>query len=416
MHYFNYQGNELYCEGVPVEKIAAEVGTPFYLYSASTIVRHYTVFTEAFADVDHLVCYSVKANSNLAVLKMLADLGAGADIVSGGELFRALRAGISPDKIVFSGVGKRDEEIRFALESGILMFNVESTSELSALSRIAKDMGSTAPVALRVNPDVDPETHPYISTGMKENKFGIPVTEALSIYLQAAKMDHIQVVGADCHIGSQLTSSAPFGEAVTKLMELVSDLDREGMEIRYIDVGGGLGIIYGEEAPPLPSDYADTILDAVGGTDKTLIFEPGRVIVGNAGILVTRVIYNKKTAEKNFIIVDAAMNDLIRPSLYDAYQEVRPVFRTEREEIVADVVGPVCESTDYLARDHSMPAVEEGELLAVMSSGAYGFSMSSQYNSRPRAAEIMVRDKRFEVVRNRETFDDLVKGERVFNG
>ncbi len=416
MHYFNYQGNELYCEGVPVEKIAAEVGTPFYLYSASTIVRHYTVFTEAFADVDHLVCYSVKANSNLAVLKMLADLGAGADIVSGGELFRALRAGISPDKIVFSGVGKRDEEIRFALESGILMFNVESTSELSALSRIAKDMGSTAPVALRVNPDVDPETHPYISTGMKENKFGIPVTEALSIYLQAAKMDHIQVVGADCHIGSQLTSSAPFGEAVTKLMELVSDLDREGMEIKYIDVGGGLGIIYGEEAPPLPSDYADTILDAVGGTDKTLIFEPGRVIVGNAGILVTRVIYNKKTAEKNFIIVDAAMNDLIRPSLYDAYQEVRPVFRTEREEIVADVVGPVCESTDYLARDHSMSAVEEGELLAVMSSGAYGFSMSSQYNSRPRAAEIMVRDKRFEVVRNRETFDDLVKGERVFNG
>ncbi len=416
MHYFNYQGNELYCEDVPVERIAAEVGTPFYLYSASTIVRHYNVFTEAFADVDHLVCYSVKANSNLAVLKMLADLGAGADIVSGGELFRALRAGISPDKIVFSGVGKRDEEIRFALESGILMFNVESTSELSALSRIAKDMGSTAPVALRVNPDVDPETHPYISTGMKENKFGIPVTEALSIYLQAAKMDHIQVVGADCHIGSQLTSSAPFGEAVTKLMELVSDLDREGMEIKYIDVGGGLGIIYGEEAPPLPSDYADTILDAVGGTDKTLIFEPGRVIVGNAGILVTRVIYNKKTAEKNFIIVDAAMNDLIRPSLYDAYQEVRPVFRTEREEIVADVVGPVCESTDYLARDHSMPAVEEGELLAVMSSGAYGFSMSSQYNSRPRAAEIMVRDKRFEVVRNRETFDDLVKGERVFNG
>ncbi len=416
MHYFNYQGNELYCEGVPVEKIAAEVGTPFYLYSASTIIRHYTVFTEAFADVDHLVCYSIKANSNLAVLKLLADLGAGADIVSGGELFRALRAGISPDKIVFSGVGKKDEEIRFALESDILMFNVESTSELSALSRVAKDMGSTAQVALRVNPDVDPKTHPYISTGMKNNKFGIPSTEALSIYRQAVKMDHIQVVGADCHIGSQITSSAPFGEAVTKLMELVSVLDREGIEIRYIDVGGGLGIVYGEEAPPLPSDYADTILDAVGDTDKTLIFEPGRVIVGNAGILVTRVLYNKKTAEKNFIIVDAAMNDLIRPSLYDAYQEVRPVSRTEREEIVADVVGPVCESTDYLARDHKMSVVAEGELLAVMSSGAYGFPMSSQYNSRPRAPEVMARDDRFEVVRTRETFDDLVKGEKFFNG
>ncbi len=416
MHYFNYKDNELYCEGVPVEKIAAEVGTPFYLYSATTIIRHYTVFTEAFTDVDHLVCYSVKANSNLAVLKLLADLGAGADIVSGGELFRALRAGISPDKIVFSGVGKRDEEIRSALDSGILMFNVESASELSALSTIAKGMGCTAPVALRVNPDVDPKTHPYISTGMKKHKFGIPVTEALSIYRQAAKMDHIHVVGADCHIGSQLTSSAPFGEAVTKLMELVSLLDREGIEITYIDVGGGLGIVYGEEAPPLPSDYADTILNAAGKTDKTLIFEPGRVIVGNAGILVTRVLYNKNTAEKNFIIVDAAMNDLIRPSLYNAYQEVQPVFRTEREEIVADVVGPVCESTDYLARDHRMSAVEEGELLAVMSSGAYGFSMSSQYNSRPRVAEVMVRDERFEVVRNRETFDDLVDGERFFNG
>ncbi len=416
MHYFNYQGNELHCEDVPVERIAAEVGTPFYLYSASTIIRHYTVFTEAFADVDHLVCYSVKANSNLAVLKLLADLGAGADIVSGGELFRALRAGISPDKIVFSGVGKKDEEIRFALESGILMFNVESTSELSALSRVAKDMDSVAPVALRVNPDVDPKTHPYISTGLKNNKFGISATEALSIYRQAAKMDHIQVVGADCHIGSQLTTSAPFGEAVTKLMELVSVLDQEGMEIRYIDVGGGLGIVYGEEAPPLPSDYADTILDAVGDTEKTLIFEPGRVIVGNAGILVTRVLYNKKTAEKNFIIVDAAMNDLIRPCLYEAYQEIRPVSRTEREEIVVDVVGPVCESTDYLAKDHKMSVVAEGELLAVMGSGAYGFPMSSQYNSRPRVAEVMVRDNRFEVVRNRETFDDLVKGERFFNG
>jgi diaminopimelate decarboxylase len=416
MNYFSYKGNELYCEDVPVERIAAEVGTPFYLYSASTITRHFKVFTEAFSGTDHIVCYSVKANSNLAVLRLLAEEGAGADIVSGGELFRALKAGIPADKIVFSGVGKRADEIRYALDSGILMFNVESADELHNIDKTARQMGKKAPVALRVNPDVDPKTHPYISTGMKKNKFGIPVTEALAIYREASAMDGVDIVGVDCHIGSQLTTADPFGEAVGKLMALVDKLEGEGIPIRYVDVGGGLGIVYDEESPPLPANYAETIMEALGREDKTLILEPGRVIVGNAGILVTRILYNKKGSTKNFVIVDAAMNDLIRPSLYDAYQEVVPVIRTDREEMVADVVGPICESADFLARDHKLPVMSQGELLAIKSAGAYGFPMASQYNSRPRVAEVMVQGDRFQVVRDRETHEDLVKGERVFKG
>jgi diaminopimelate decarboxylase len=416
MNYFSYKGNELYCEDVPVERIAAEVGTPFYLYSASTITRHFKVFTEAFSGTDHIVCYSVKANSNLAVLRLLAEEGAGADIVSGGELFRALKAGIPADKIVFSGVGKRADEIRYALDSGILMFNVESADELHNIDKTARQMGKKAPVALRVNPDVDPKTHPYISTGMKKNKFGIPVTEALAIYREASAMDGVDIVGVDCHIGSQLTTADPFGEAVRKLMALVEKLEGEGIPIRYVDVGGGLGIVYDEESPPLPANYAETIMEALGREDKTLILEPGRVIVGNAGILVTRILYNKKGSTKNFVIVDAAMNDLIRPSLYDAYQEVVPVIRTDREEMVADVVGPICESADFLARDHKLPVMSQGELLAIKSAGAYGFPMASQYNSRPRVAEVMVQGDRFQVVRDRETHEDLVKGERVFKG
>ncbi len=414
MNFFQYQGRELYCEDVPVEQIAAEVGTPFYLYSASTIERHFRVFTEAFAGARHLVCYSVKANSNLAVLKLLAEAGAGADIVSGGELFRALKAGIPAERIVFSGVGKREDEIRYALKSGILMFNVESRDELHALNGVGRKMGKRAPVALRVNPDVDPKTHPYISTGLKKNKFGIPVTEALTIYREAAGMEWVDVVGVDCHIGSQLTTADPFAEAVTRIMNLVRKLEEEGIGIRYVDVGGGLGIIYDKESPPLPANYAQAILDAMGGEDKLLILEPGRVIVGNAGILVTRILYNKKGATKNFVIVDAGMNDLIRPCLYDAYQEVLPVIRSDREEMVADVVGPICESTDFLARDHKLPVMGQGELLAVMSSGAYGFPMSSQYNSRPRVAEVMVRGHQFQVVRERESYEDLIRGERFF--
>ncbi len=414
MNYFNYQGNELHCEEVPVETIAAEVGTPFYLYSASTIERHYRVFEEAFAGVNHLICFSVKSNSNIAVLKLMATMGAGADIVSGGELYRTLKAGIKPGKTVFSGVGKKEDEIRFALDTGILMFNVESFEELETINRIAGYMNRRAPVSLRVNPDVDPRTHPYISTGMEKNKFGIPVTEAFYLYRKAAGMDNIDVIGVDCHIGSQLTSSEPFGEAVAKLMELVNVLEDDGISIRYIDVGGGLGIVYDKESPPLPSNYAETILDATGNTDRTLIFEPGRVIVGNAGILVTKVLYNKKGPTKNFVIVDAAMNDLIRPSLYDAYQEVRTVIRSDREEMVADIVGPICESTDFLARDHMLPRVHSGELLAIMSAGAYGFPMASQYNSRPRCAEVMARGDRYQIIRDRETYEDLVRGERFF--
>ncbi len=414
MNFFHYRSGELHCEEVPVERIADEVGTPFYLYSASTIERHVNVFTGAFSQADHLVCYSVKANSNLAVLNLMAEAGAGADIVSGGELFRALKAGIPPERIVFSGVGKTGDEIRYALESGILMFNVESEGELHVLNQTARSLGKTAPIALRVNPDVDPKTHPYISTGLKKNKFGIPVTEALSLYRQAAGMDGINVIGIDCHIGSQLTTSDPFGEAVRRLMDLVSRIEEEGILIGFVDVGGGLGITYDTESPPLPSDYARTILEAMGGGDRTLILEPGRVIVGNAGILVTRVLYRKKGASKNFVIVDAAMNDLIRPSLYDAYQKIVTVKESDRAEELADVVGPICESTDFLGRDLMLPSPEEGELLAVMSAGAYGFPMSSQYNSRPRVAEVMVRDDRFKVVRKRETYEDLIRGERFF--
>jgi len=414
MNFFHFRGGELHCEEVSVEQIADEVGTPFYLYSASTIERHVSVFTQAFSQVNHLVCFSVKANSNLAVLKLMADMGTGADIVSGGELFRALKAGIPPERIVFSGVGKNEDEIRFALESGILMFNVESSDELHALNKAAGLAGRTAPVALRVNPDVDPKTHPYISTGLKKNKFGIPVTEALPLYRKAAGMDGIDVIGIDCHIGSQLTTSEPFGEAVRRLMNLVNKIEKEGIPIRYVDVGGGLGITYDKESPPLPADYARTVLEALGKGDRTLILEPGRVIVGNAGILVTRVLYKKKGASRNFVIVDAAMNDLIRPSLYDAYQEVVAVKKSDRVEELADVVGPICESTDFLARDLRMPSPENGDLLAVMSAGAYGFPMSSQYNSRRRVAEVMVRDDKFEIVRERETYEDLVRGERFF--
>ena len=414
MNHFEYRNNELYCEDIPVGQIAAEVGTPFYLYSASTRERHYRVFTEAFSKQPHTICFSVKANSNLAVLKLLAELGAGADIVSGGELFRALRAGIPAEKIVFSGVGKRADEIRDALHAGILMFNVESRDELIAINAAGEEMGITAPVALRVNPDVDPKTHPYISTGMKKNKFGIPITEALSIYKEGQALDWIEIRGVDCHIGSQLTTSEPFAEAVTRIMKLVQELESGGIPIKYFDVGGGLGIVYDEESPPLPANYAEAIIDALGTDQMTLILEPGRVIVGNAGILVTKTLYNKKGATKNFIIVDAGMNDLIRPSLYDAYQEVVPVVKNNQEEVVADVVGPICESSDFLARDHRLPVMAPGELLAVMSAGAYGFPMASQYNSRPRAAEVMVKGDRYQVIRDRETYEDLVQGERFF--
>ena len=417
MHHFEYRGDELYCEQVPLAKIAAEVGTPVYVYSHATLQRHYNVFDQALAAHRHLICYSVKANSNLAVLRTLVAMGAGVDTVSRGEIFRALKVGAEPQKIVFSGVGKRDDEIAYALEQGILAFNVESVSELHAIERVAARMNKRAPISLRVNPDVDAQTHPYISTGLKKNKFGIPVAEARRTFLEARAMKHIDVVGIDCHIGSQLTKTSPFKDAIARLGELARELTKEGVAIRYVDIGGGLGIPYDQEDPPSPADYGHAIEEAMGafrGLDVTLICEPGRVIVGNAGVLVTKTLYLKQGEIKNFVIVDAAMNDLIRPAFYDSYHAIWPVQKQAGAAYVADVVGPICETGDFLARDRSLAQKpSEGDLLALMSAGAYGFTMSSNYNTRPRVAEVMVKGAEYAVVRRREELEDLVRGEEV---
>jgi len=413
MHYFEYKKGELYCERVPIRRIAQEVGTPFYLYSYRTLVRHFKVFDEAFEKVPHLVCYSMKANSNLAILRLFTTLGAGMDIVSGGELYRALKAGADPKKIVFSGVGKKPDEMEYALRSGILMFNVESSMELKTLNEVAGRLGMIAPISIRVNPDIDAKTHPYITTGMKQNKFGIDILRAPMVYRLASELPHLKVVGIDCHLGSQLVDVEPFVEALKKLRNLVEDLRKEGMEIRYLDLGGGLGITYNDEEPPHPYEYASNILDEIQSFHCTLILEPGRVIVGNAGILVTQVLYTKENEEKRFVIVDAAMNDLVRPSYYGSFHQILPVQMDTREEIVADVVGPICESADFLAKGRKIPKPNPGELLAVMSAGAYGFSMATNYNSRPRVAEVMVRDDEIHVIRKREDYEDLVRGEEI---
>ncbi len=413
MHDFQYRGESLFCEDFPIETIAKAVGTPFYLYSLNTLENHFQAFHGAFSKVDHLVCFSAKANSNIAILRVFIRQGGGVDVVSGGELFRAMKAGARPDRIVYSGVGKRSDEIEYALELPILMFNVESSQELIAIDQIAGRMGTVAPVSLRVNPDVDPHTHPYISTGLKKNKFGINIQKSIDEYILASTLPHTKVIGVSCHIGSQLTEVGPFVEAVQRVKELVFRLRAEGIHIRYIDLGGGLGITYQQEEPPHPREYAQSLLQEMAGIECTLILEPGRVIVGNAGILVTKVLYTKEGGEKNFIVVDAAMNDLIRPSLYGSYQRIQPVHIRESYEIVADVVGPICESGDFLAKDRKLPKVEPGELLAVMSAGAYGFSMASNYNSRPRAAEVLVAKDRFYMVREREDYYDLIKGEFI---
>ena len=413
MHYFHYVDNHLWCEDVPVSAVVEAVGTPFYLYSHRTLKRHFEVFDTALADIPHLICFSAKANSNGAILRIFVREGSGVDIVSGGELYRALEAGADPRKIVYSGVGKRDDEIRYALENDILMFNVESSQELEAIDAWAGRMGTVARIALRVNPDVDPMTHPHISTGMKENKFGIDIGRSLEEYRRAAKLDHIEVIGVDCHIGSQITRIAPFIDALDRLIALISALRSEGIGIRYLDLGGGLGITYDQETPPHPADYAKAIMDRARDMDCTFIFEPGRVIVGNACILISRVLYTKTNAEKRFVIVDAGMNDLMRPALYDSYHKIQPVELSGREEILSDVVGPICESADYFAKGRSIPRLERGDLMAVMSSGAYGFSMSSNYNSRPRVPEVLVRDDAFHVIRSRETSADLVRGESI---
>ena len=413
MHDFQYRGDQLYCEEFPIQDIAGEVGTPFYLYSMNTLENHFRAFEGAFSKVEHILCFSAKANSNLAILRIFVRLGGGVDVVSGGELFRAMKAGARPDRIVYSGVGKRPEEIEYALEFPILMFNVESSQELVAIDRIAERLGTKAPVALRVNPDVDPRTHPYVSTGLKKNKFGINIQKSLDDYLLASTLPNVQVIGVSCHIGSQLTEVGPFVEAGQRIKELVAKLRTVGINIKYMDLGGGLGITYNQEDPPHPREYAQSLLNELSGTDCTLILEPGRVIVGNAGILVTRVLYTKEGGEKNFIIVDAAMNDLIRPSLYGSYQRIQPVQQNSRPEIIADVVGPICESGDFLAKDRKLPKMEAGELLAVMSAGAYGFTMSSNYNSRPRVPEVLVAKDRFYIIREREEYDDLIKGEFI---
>ena len=415
MHSFEYRQGELYCEQVPVSRIVKELGTPCYIYSHATLVRHFQVYDRAFAAVPHIIAFAMKANSNLAILRLMAKEGSGVDIVSGGELFRALKAGMPPSKIVFAGVGKSAEEIRDALKANILMFNVESSAELQAINDVAASVGKKAWVALRINPDIDPKTHPYISTGLKKSKFGIAADRALDEFKLASSLSHIDVVGVHKHIGSQLTDVTPFVEALKKILKLVEILRSTGINVRYLNIGGGLGITYSDETPPMPQDLADAISPLVRDLDVTLIMEPGRVIVGNAGILVTKVLYMKEGESKKFVIVDAAMNDLIRPSLYGAYHEIRPLSEgvLQRGKHQVDVVGPVCESGDFLAKDRSLPDVRPGEALAVMSAGAYGFVMSSNYNSRPRVPEALVKDGEIHVIRARESYDDLVKGETI---
>jgi diaminopimelate decarboxylase len=418
MNHFEYRNGEMFAEGVSLKRIAREVGTPAYVYSLATLKRHFKVFDEAFTKVRHIVCFSVKANSNLALLRAFAKEGSGFDIVSGGELFRALKVGADPKKIVFSGVGKKKEEIEYALNTGILMFNVESEQELLALNDIASGIGKRAPISLRVNPDVDPQTHPYISTGMKKAKFGVDIKKSLETYRTAISLKNVEVVGVDCHIGSQLTSITPFVDALAKVREyldrvLAGEMKREGAQIRYLDLGGGLGIHYHDETPPLPDEYAKAIIQGLEGLDVTLILEPGRVIVGNAGILLTEVQYIKETDTKKFVIVDSGMNDLIRPALYGSYQAIQPVVDNQGQKIVADVVGPICESGDFFAKDREIPRPQRGDLLAVMSAGAYGFTMASNYNSHPKPPEVLVDGEKYYVVRKRESFEDLIRGETI---
>jgi diaminopimelate decarboxylase len=413
MDHFNYRGDVLYAEDVPLSDIAARFGTPCYVYSRATLERHWHAFDRAFGQRPHLVCFAVKANSNLAVLNVLARLGAGFDIVSVGELERVLAAGGKPRRIIFSGVGKRADEIGRALQVGIRCFNVESEAELERIARVAADMGTRAPVSLRVNPDVDARSHPYISTGLRENKFGIDIHAAETVYRRAAAMPAIQIAGVDCHIGSQLTSLAPFLDALARVLALADRLAEQGIEIGHLDLGGGLGIRYTDEQPPEPADYAEALEQRLADRPFEVILEPGRAIAGNAGVLLTRVEYLKPTETHRFAIVDAAMNDLLRPALYQAEQQIVPIHRRANgDEQTWDIVGPVCETGDFLGKGRRL-ALSAGDLLAIRSSGAYGFTMSSNYNSRPRAAEVMVDGDMAHLVRRRETLPELFAGETM---
>ncbi len=411
MNHFSPQRGALFCEGVSLAKIAKEVGTPTYVYSTATLVRHLTVLQEAFEGVPHLHCYAVKANSSLAILKLFSKRGAGFDIVSGGELVRVLAARGRAAKVVFSGVGKTEEEMAFALREGILQFNVESAEELYALDKVARRLKLVAPFALRVNPHVDAKTHRYISTGLKSSKFGVPFEEAIALYRASRKLKGLNARGLDCHIGSQITDAKPVQQAIGRVTALFKTLRSEGFGLTHLDIGGGLGITYTDEKPPSVAEYARAVLTPLKGLDATLLMEPGRVLVGNAGVLLTKVLYRKKTPARAFVIVDAGMNDLLRPALYEAHHEIVPVQPRKGKKQKADVVGPVCESSDVLGYDRALPPLEQGDLLSVMSAGAYGMSMASNYNARPRPAEVLVDGKGYRVVRRRESLEDLLRNE-----
>ena len=413
MDYFNYRDNELFAEDIAVQDIVKKYGSPCYIYSRATLERHWHAFDKAFQDHSHLICYAVKANSNIGLLNLLARLGSGFDIVSIGELERVIAAGGDPKKVVFSGIGKREDEILAALKIGIRCFNIEVRDELDRINHLAKLLGVIAPVSFRVNPNVDAKTHPYISTGLKENKFGIDIDQALTEYRRAATMPNINIIGIDCHIGSQLTETGPFLDALDKLLELVSALKADNINLHHLDLGGGLGIRYNTETPPKPADYIELILERLGATDFEILLEPGRAIVGNAGILVTQIEYLKPTPHKNFAIVDAAMNDLMRPSLYSAWQEIIPIVKNSNApEKLWDIVGPVCETGDFLGKER-MLKLAQGDLLAIRSSGAYGFSMSSNYNSRPRVPELMVDGNQVHLIRDRESLINLWSNEHL---
>lgn len=415
-HFHRGPDGELWAEDVPLRRIADEVGTPTYVYSRATLTRHFQVFDAAWSDVDHLVCYAVKACSNLAVLNVLARLGAGFDIVSGGELARVLAAGGDPAKVVFSGVGKTEAELEAALRAGILCVNVESAAELELIEAVAGRIGVKAPISVRVNPDVDPKTHPYIATGLKRNKFGIPWSDARATYRRAAELEHVDVVGLDFHIGSQLKETGPLVEAIDRAIELIDTLIADGLPIHHLDVGGGLGITYNEEAPPSPDEYARTLIARLGDRPLRIVTEPGRVIVGNAGVMLMQCLLTKRNGETDFVVVDAGMNDALRPALYDAWHGIECVGVPRPGSKTVDVVGPVCESGDFFARDRVLPEIAGGDLLVLRSAGAYGFAMASNYNSRRRPAEVLVDGDRYHVVREREDVEALFASERVLPG
>jgi len=413
MDYFHYENGKLYCEDVLVSDIACKVGTPFYLYSHRTMVEHYQKLDKALESIDHLISFSVKSNSNLAVIRALAKEGSGADVVSEGELYRALKAGISPQKIVFAGISKTSHEIEYAINSNIFMFNVESIPEARNINQISGRLGKKPKIALRINPDVEADTHKHITTGKKENKFGLEIDMAVKFYTEVSAMENLEVAGIHLHIGSQIVSTGPYVKSIEKIVKLISDLRSAGINIKYLNIGGGLGIIYKAEKPSTAQDFAKSVLPLVKPTGCYFILEPGRFIVGNAGILVTRVTYIKHTSAKTFVIVDAGMNDLIRPAFYNSYHRIKPLEIKNSRNMSVDIVGPICESSDFFAKKRKIPMVEEGDLLAIFSAGAYGFAMSSNYNSRPRVPEVMVIGDRDFLVREREAYEDLVRGEKI---